>query len=82
MSNDNFQPWPLVKDFLSDLSPGTVLVDVGCGNGKNLGLSPACVNLGFDRAESFAQIVHDRGHEALVCDALCLPYRTASAVRP
>jgi tRNA (uracil-5-)-methyltransferase TRM9 len=30
------QPWPIVERFLQDLAPGSVGLDVGCGNGKNL----------------------------------------------
>jgi hypothetical protein len=30
------QPWPIVEQFLQGLAPGSVGLDVGCGNGKNL----------------------------------------------
>ena len=31
-----FQPWPIVEQFLQSLPAGSVGLDVGCGNGKNL----------------------------------------------
>lgn len=30
------QPWPIVERFLQGLTPGSVGLDLGCGNGKNL----------------------------------------------
>lgn len=30
------QPWPIVEKFLKELPAGSVGLDVGCGNGKNL----------------------------------------------
>lgn len=32
------QPWPLIVEFLSSLSPGACGLESGSGNGKNLGL--------------------------------------------
>ena len=32
------QPWPLIVEFLSSLSPGSIGLESGSGNGKNLGL--------------------------------------------
>lgn len=42
-SSTRHSPWPRVCDFLSSLSPGSVLADVGCGNGKYLGINPQLV---------------------------------------
>lgn len=30
------QPWPVIDDFLRELSPGAIGLDIGCGNGKYL----------------------------------------------
>lgn len=37
-SATRFKPWPLVSNFLDTLPPGSIGVDVGCGNGKYLHL--------------------------------------------
>lgn len=35
-SETRHSPWPQVKQFIDDLPIGSVLVDIGCGNGKYL----------------------------------------------
>lgn len=37
-SATRYKPWPLVTSFLASLPPGSIGVDVGCGNGKYLHL--------------------------------------------
>ena len=36
-SDTRHSPWPKVLTFMDSISPGGVLIDVGCGNGKYLG---------------------------------------------
>lgn len=38
-SNTRHSPWPRVVEFLRGLPCGAVVADVGCGNGKYLGVS-------------------------------------------
>ena len=35
-SKSRFSIWPHVKDFLDKLSPKSKVLDIGCGNGKNM----------------------------------------------
>ena len=35
-SHTRHSPWPQVLTFIDSLSPGGILIDVGCGNGKYL----------------------------------------------
>jgi tRNA (uracil-5-)-methyltransferase TRM9 len=44
------KPWPLVEKFLQSLPQGTLLADVGCGNGKYLHVNPSCYPIGSDRS--------------------------------
>ena len=37
-SSTRHTPWPRVKDFVVGLEDGSAILDVGCGNGKYLGL--------------------------------------------
>ncbi|KAJ1471029.1 hypothetical protein T484DRAFT_1599061, partial [Baffinella frigidus] len=37
-SNTRYKPWPKVGDFLIGLPAGSAVADVGCGNGKYLGV--------------------------------------------
>ncbi|KAG0257748.1 tRNA methyltransferase, has a role in tRNA modification [Mortierella polycephala] len=64
-----YQPWPVVEEFLKTMPPGFVGADVGCGNGKYIGVNPKLFMVGSD------SICGERGHEAMVCDGLALPYR-------
>lgn len=43
------QPWPVVEDFLNSLEQGSLGADIGCGNGKYIGVNPNVCILGSDR---------------------------------
>lgn len=43
------QPWPIVKRFLNELHDGSIGLDVGCGNGKYLGINPKIFIVASDR---------------------------------
>ncbi|XP_059186442.1 alkylated DNA repair protein alkB homolog 8 [Centropristis striata] len=77
-SSTRHSPWPRVCHFLKSLPPGSVLVDVGCGNGKYLGVNPELMAVGCDRSSALVQICAERGFQAFVSDALSVPLRTAS----
>ncbi|XP_014848476.1 alkylated DNA repair protein alkB homolog 8 [Poecilia latipinna] len=77
-SSTRHTPWPRVCHFLSSLPPGSVLVDVGCGNGKYLGVNPQLITVGCDRSSALVQICAERGFNAFVSDALNVPLRTDS----
>ncbi len=75
-SHTRYAPWPKVEAFIkSHAPPGTIIADVGCGNGKYLGAAKDCFAFGSDRSEKLIEICGRRGFEALVADALKLPYR-------
>ncbi|GAB0136548.1 hypothetical protein EsDP_00004847 [Epichloe bromicola] len=46
------KPWPLVAQFLLSLPPGSVGLDMGCGNGKYLSVNPNLHTLASDRSPS------------------------------
>uniref|UniRef100_A0AAQ5XQN2 Fe2OG dioxygenase domain-containing protein n=1 Tax=Amphiprion ocellaris TaxID=80972 RepID=A0AAQ5XQN2_AMPOC len=77
-SNTRHSPWPHVCHFLTSLPPRSVLADVGCGNGKYLGVNPDVIAVGCDRSSALIQICAERGFHAFVSDALSVPLRTAS----
>ena len=47
-SSTRFAVWPKVKEFMESLESGSIVADVGCGNGKYLGVRSDLVVLGFD----------------------------------
>lgn len=75
-SSTRFAKWPKVSAFLSSLSPGSLILDSGCGNGKYLGLNPDCFFIGCDISAALINICADKEQEVLVADAVNLPYRT------
>ncbi|CDH54066.1 trna (uracil-5-)-methyltransferase trm9 [Lichtheimia corymbifera JMRC:FSU:9682] len=74
-SETRYKPWPVVETFLHSMPIGSVGADVGCGNGKYIGVNPNILMLGSDRSSNLIKIVKDRGFEGMVADGLDLPYR-------
>ncbi|KAI0882495.1 S-adenosyl-L-methionine-dependent methyltransferase [Annulohypoxylon maeteangense] len=58
-SSTRYKPWPFVASFLSSLPPGSVGLDVGCGNGKYLDVNPDLVIFGSDRSANLARLARD-----------------------
>ncbi|KAI9258049.1 S-adenosyl-L-methionine-dependent methyltransferase [Phascolomyces articulosus] len=77
-SETRYKPWPVVETFLNGLPTGSLGADVGCGNGKYIGVNPNILMLGSDRSANLIEIVHKRGFEGMVADGLNLPYRDNS----
>jgi tRNA (uracil-5-)-methyltransferase TRM9 len=75
------KPWPRVASFLSEQAPGSVGIDVGCGNGKYLAVNPAIHVLGSDRSAALVDLARDRVPSSHLCvaDGLALPYRPGMA---
>ena len=57
-SATRYKPWPAVASFLRSQPAGAVGLDVGCGNGKYLGVNPETFMVGSDRSPSL--IAHAR----------------------
>ncbi|KAG0360973.1 tRNA methyltransferase, has a role in tRNA modification [Mortierella sp. AD032] len=74
-SATRYKPWPVVEEFLKTMPVGYVGADVGCGNGKYIGVNDKLFIVGSDRSSNLISICGERGHEAMVCDGLALPYR-------
>ncbi|KAI9151039.1 tRNA methyltransferase, has a role in tRNA modification [Blastocladiella emersonii ATCC 22665] len=76
-SATRYKPWPVVEAFLREQRPGSVGCDVGCGNGKYLGVNKAVWTLGVDRSDQLVGICRERGFDAVVGDALDVPCPSA-----
>ncbi|ETV81296.1 hypothetical protein H257_05856 [Aphanomyces astaci] len=76
-SSTRHSPWPRVEAFVRGLPLGTLVADIGCGNGKYMkcvGTPSGCV--GGDRSESLVKICKSRDLNVLVLDALVVPLRS------
>lgn len=49
------------------------MVEVGCGNGKNLGISKG-LSIGCDICYDLLNIAKSKGHQVILADALYLPF--------
>ncbi|XP_003219355.1 alkylated DNA repair protein alkB homolog 8 isoform X1 [Anolis carolinensis] len=77
-SSTRHSPWPRVVEFLRALPRGAIVADVGCGNGKYLGVSKDMYVFGCDRSEALVNICGEKKFQAFVCDALSVPIRSGS----
>ncbi|KAI0445590.1 uracil-5--methyltransferase TRM9 [Xylaria telfairii] len=81
-SSTRYKPWPFVASFLRErVAPGSVGLDVGCGNGKYLGVREGgdVHIVGSDRSPSLVRIARGRGADVAVADGLALPFRRGCA---
>ncbi|XP_075402660.1 tRNA (carboxymethyluridine(34)-5-O)-methyltransferase ALKBH8 isoform X1 [Tenrec ecaudatus] len=77
-SSTRHTPWPNIVAFLKALPSGSIVADIGCGNGKYLGLNNELHMIGCDRSQNLVDICRERQYQALVCDALAVPIRSES----
>ncbi|GAM83605.1 hypothetical protein ANO11243_015930 [Dothideomycetidae sp. 11243] len=79
-SSTRYKPWPIIERFLQSQSPGSVGVDIGCGNGKYLSVNPDVFIVGSDRSRNLTAIAKSHlRHDAVVADALATPHMRAKA---
>ena len=74
-SSTRYKPWPIVERFLRGLPDGSIGLDIGCGNGKYLGINPNIFIVASDRSENLVKIACQHApHDAIVADSLSLPH--------
>lgn len=67
--------WNRVKTFLEGLPAGSLLADVGSGDGKYFGLNPGLTCIGCDRSWNLLRVSKEVPHETFCCDIVKLPFR-------
>lgn len=77
-SSTRHTPWPYIVEFLKALPSGSLVADIGCGNGKYLGINKELYMIGCDRSQNLVDICRERQFQAFVCDALAVPIRSGS----
>ncbi|KAK6485955.1 alkylated DNA repair protein alkB-like protein 8 [Huso huso] len=75
-SNTRHSPWPKVVEFLKSLPRASVVADIGCGNGKYLGVNQELCMMGCDRSRNLVDICGERKFQAFASDALLVPLRS------
>lgn len=66
--------WQVVRTFLEALPVGSLVADVGCGDGKYFGVGENIVSLGCDRSPNLLQVSRDPQNGVFCCDAVCVPF--------
>ncbi|GIY66674.1 alkylated DNA repair protein alkB homolog 8 [Caerostris extrusa] len=74
-SNTRYKPWPKVVSFLNSVPLGSIVLDIGCGNGKNMKLTSGCFEMGCDASVNLVQVCSKRNVEVFAADCLKLPFR-------
>ncbi|XP_059959952.1 alkylated DNA repair protein alkB homolog 8 isoform X1 [Mesoplodon densirostris] len=77
-SNTRHTPWPHIVEFLKTLPSGSLVADIGCGNGKYLGINKELYMIGCDHSQNLVDICREKNYQAFVCDALAVPIRSGS----
>ena len=65
--------WRGVKEFILDLNSNSLILDAGCGNGKNM-FRKDCSFIGIDSSQSMVDIVNGQNKKAIVADICKVPF--------
>ncbi|CAG7846740.1 tRNA (carboxymethyluridine(34)-5-O)-methyltransferase; AltName: Full=tRNA (uracil-5-)-methyltransferase TRM9; AltName: Full=tRNA [Um34] methyltransferase; AltName: Full=tRNA methylase 9 [Serendipita indica DSM 11827] len=77
-SATRYKPWPIVKQFMSSLTPGSIGVDLGCGNGKYMNNPSSIRTIGMDRSRNLlevAKLARQDGCDVILGDVMEMPWR-------
>ena len=73
-----YRPWTCVEEFLDTIPKGSIIGDIGCGNGKNMLYRKDCLNYGCDFSESLVNICLQKNLNVICGDILDIPYKNDS----
>lgn len=84
-SDTRYSVWPSVKAFLDDVCLQDSVLEIGCGNGKNLfylkdardSLADTRGLMGCDMCDKFVKMVNDKGVKCVKANAIELPFDNA-----
>ena len=66
-SHTRHNPWPKVSAFLNGLEDGSLVADVGCGNGKYMGVNKKLFMSGSDRYDASRISLWRAGMKSVSC---------------
>tara|TARA_R110001599_G_scaffold253388_1_gene453631 strand:- start:672 stop:1373 length:702 start_codon:yes stop_codon:yes gene_type:complete len=69
--------WPWIDEFMGTIREYSKILDLGCGNGRNMTYENM-IFTGYDSSEEFIQICKSRGLDAVEGDMCNLPFETNS----
>lgn len=71
-SSTRYKCWPKVEQFLQSLPSGSLVLDVGCGNGRFMCANPSLIFIGTDRSINLLNICHQKSLETFMDNCLQL----------
>lgn len=71
-------PWPSTREFLDNLPENFKVLDIGCGNGRNLFYRNDLEMVGIELSKELCKIVTDRGGNIFNCNMTKLPFEDNS----
>ena len=66
--------WPCVSSFLSKFNSESKLIDIGCGNGKNIITSPNLKFKGIDFSDELVKICQNKGLDVIEANMTSIPF--------
>ena len=69
-------PWPATKEFLDNININSSVLDIGCGNGRNLFYRKDINITGLELSEELCTIVRNRGGKVKCGNMIDLPFLT------
>jgi SAM-dependent methyltransferase len=77
-SHTRNRPWNKVKEFTDSFTEGEIIGDIGCGNGKNMGIRKDCIYKGCDVSQEFVNICQEKGLDVIKGNCLDIPFEDNS----
>ena len=77
-SKSRFRIWPHVRHFLDSLPTNSKVLDIGCGNGKNMNYRKDLQMYGIEYSQALTDICINQGLNVIQGDALTLPFNDSS----
>jgi ubiquinone/menaquinone biosynthesis C-methylase UbiE len=74
-SKTRYKPWQTTLDFINSLEPNINVLEVGCGNGKNMNLRDDINFYGCDNSSSLLDICREKQFNVKECDGCYLDYK-------
>ena len=73
-----FRIWPCVYNFLDKIRDGSSMLDIGCGNGKNMTVKPTLNFKGIDLSEQLVNICKKKGLDVIEANMTSIPFSDCS----
>ena len=71
--------WPKVEDFINTFNSNSLVLDIGCGNGKNMGSRKDCIYIGLDACENLMNQAKEQYNcSYIVGNCINLPFKSNS----